>query len=63
MRSNFLDSPWLVMGDFNTPLFDDDKLGGSHIHLESRLDLRMFIDDNALINLDLMGSKFTWSNG
>lgn len=53
---------WLVMGDFNTPLNDVDKSEGSQIVDDSLLDLLNFINDNLLLDLDLGGASYTWSN-
>lgn len=53
---------WLVMGDFNTPLHDVDKMGGSQIVDDSRYDLMNLSNDNAFLDLDLKGASFTWSN-
>lgn len=50
------------MGDFNTPLQDIEKFGGSQAQPDSRSDLMDFINDNALIDMDLNGASYTWSN-
>lgn len=57
--SNFL---WLVMGDFNTPQNDSDKVGdiSSQAHLDGRLDFMDFITLNALLDMDLHGCSYTW---
>ena len=50
------------MGDFNTPLVDEEKKGGLPSDWESKHDLSNFINGLALLDLDLMGGAFTWSN-
>ena len=35
---------WIIMGDFNVPLYDHEKLGGNASQLEGRLDLMEFIN-------------------
>ncbi|XP_059076658.1 uncharacterized protein LOC131875936 [Cryptomeria japonica] len=55
-------TPWLIMGDFNTPLTDVEKFGGSQIQIDNKLDLADFIDSQGLVDLDLSGASFTWSN-
>lgn len=60
LRLIFLDLPWLVMGYFKTLLYDDEKVGGSQADPESRFYLRMFINDNALLDVKLSGANFTW---
>ncbi|XP_057853721.1 uncharacterized protein LOC131063795 [Cryptomeria japonica] len=59
---NHPNAPWLVIGDFNTPLQETDKFGGSQIQLDSKQDLADFINDQCLIDLDLTKASFTWSN-
>ena len=50
------------MGDFNTPLTDEKKLGGLALDLDSKLDLSNFINNLALLDVDLLGGVFIWSN-
>ena len=53
---------WLIMGDFNVPLYDHEKMGGNASQIEGRMDLREFINKEGLMDLDLHGIQFTWSN-
>ena len=46
------------MGDFNTPLSDDKKLGG----MVPNLDLSNFINSLAFMDMELLGGRFTSSN-
>ena len=50
------------MGDFNTLLMDEEKLGGLAPNWESNQDLSSFIKSLAFLDLDLLGGSFTWSN-
>ena len=50
------------MGDFNTPLFDEKKSGGLALDLDSKIDLSNFINSLTLLDIDLFGGTFTWSN-
>ena len=50
------------MGDFNTPLSDDEKLGGMTPDLDSKLDLSNFINSLAFMDMDLLGGRFTQSS-
>ena len=56
------DKNLMCMGDFNTPLFPLEKIGGIIDLLESMKDLLDFINTHDLINIDLKGNPFTWSN-
>ncbi|XP_059078005.1 uncharacterized protein LOC131876583 [Cryptomeria japonica] len=50
------------MGDFNTPLQGAEKFGGTQAQLDSKTDLMDFINVNALVDTDLTGASYTWSN-
>ncbi|XP_059076532.1 uncharacterized protein LOC131875853 [Cryptomeria japonica] len=50
------------MGDFNTPLQESEKFGGSQIQMDSKQDLLDFINDQCLIDLDLSGDTYTLTN-
>lgn len=52
----------IILGDFNTPLVDGEKMGGLPPDLESKQDLANFINNLTLLDLDLLGGSFTWSN-
>lgn len=56
------DLPWIVMGEFNTILITDEKIGGRPEVGDAAEDLRDFILRNKLIDFDLQGMKYTWSN-
>ena len=46
---------WIIMGDFNVTLYDQEKKGGSVSQLEGRLDLMDFINKEGLMDMDLHG--------
>ena len=50
------------MGDFNVPLYDQEKKGGNVSQLDGRLDLMEFITNEGLMDMDLHGIEFTWTN-
>jgi len=52
---------WLIVGDFNLIYKAEDK---SNDRLNRRLmsDFRQTIDEAQLMEIDLRGRKFTWSN-
>ncbi|GLJ54307.1 hypothetical protein SUGI_1165180 [Cryptomeria japonica] len=52
-RLKFADQSWIIMGDFNTPLKEEEKMGGLPLQLDGRQDLMDFINDQALIDMDL----------
>ena len=52
----------IIIGDFNSPLTDDDRCGGLALDQESKLDLSNFIHSLAFMDVYLLGGRFTWSN-
>lgn len=58
-RKFFVEDNWLVIGDFNTPLKDSEKWGGSQTNLDNRLDVMNFIDLHLLHDVDLHGTEYT----
>ena len=57
-----LDENWIVMGDFNTHLKENEKMGGSQTNLENKLELMEFIDSHLLHGIELHGLEYTWTN-
>lgn len=56
------DTKGIFMRDFNISLLASEKLGGLPPDVESRQYLADLIRDLALLDVDLGGCKFTWSN-
>ena len=52
----------IIMGDFNTLLVYEEKMGGPILDWENKQDLSSFINGLDFLDLDLMGGAFTWSN-
>ncbi|XP_054820714.1 uncharacterized protein LOC129319648 [Prosopis cineraria] len=51
---------WIVLGDFNAFLRADDKLGGSGLTWFSLSDFHNCINDLGLLELLIIGDKYTW---
>lgn len=54
--------PWMCMGDFNTLLLVDDRLGGNPIQDAEMKDFNDFLLDTFMVVLKSVGRRFTWSN-
>ena len=54
--------PWLMLGDFNEVLCDDDKFGGNHVNLNRALEFKNCLDECNMVDLGFTGPKFTWTN-
>ena len=55
--------PWLVLGDFNSILSQDDKLNGNAISLYETNDFHNCCHDLGLFDLNYSGCHCKWSNG
>lgn len=55
--------PWLVGGDFNTVLSDEEKIGGLPVTSENCEEFAFCINFLELLDVGFKGSPFTWWNG
>ncbi|KAH0714422.1 hypothetical protein KY284_007327 [Solanum tuberosum] len=55
--------PWIIGGDFNVILNEEEKLGGLPFTQHEAIDFASFICMCALSEVQTIGSKFTWWNG
>lgn len=55
--------PWMVLGDFNSLLSQDDKLNGSAVSMYETADFNKCCLDLGLSDLNYTGCHFSWSNG
>ena len=54
--------PWVLAGDFNEPLMDDDKFGGRTVSVSRSLLFKDCLDKCSIIDIRFSGSQFTWIN-
>ncbi|XP_015161041.1 uncharacterized protein [Solanum tuberosum] len=52
--------PWIIGGDFNVILDEEEKLGGLDFTINEAIDFASFISRNALSEVHFSGSKYTW---
>ncbi|XP_049396567.1 uncharacterized protein LOC125860610 [Solanum stenotomum] len=55
--------PWVIGGDFNVILNEEERLGGLEFTINEAIDFASFISSNALSEVQFSGSKYTWWNG
>jgi hypothetical protein len=55
--------PWLVFGDFNSTLSQDDKYNGAPVSSYEVSDFRTCCSELGLSDLNYTGCHYTWSNG
>ncbi|XP_070048553.1 uncharacterized protein [Nicotiana tomentosiformis] len=58
-----MELPWLVGGDFNVLLHEDEKIGGLPIHPPEYEDFAFCVNSCGLFEQGYKGSPFTWWNG
>ncbi|XP_060211916.1 uncharacterized protein LOC132639487 [Lycium barbarum] len=61
--SNTLSCSWLVGGDFNVVLNDEEKIGGNPVQPQDIEDFAFCINSCELEEVNFKGSPFTWWNG
>lgn len=57
-----MNSPWLIMGDFNTMLDMNDRVNGITVQENEIKDFREFMEDCRLTELPTVGRSYTWTN-
>ncbi|KAJ6874155.1 hypothetical protein NC651_032856 [Populus alba x Populus x berolinensis] len=57
------DAPWLLLGDFNSILSQEDKHNGEPVSTYETSDFRNCCSDLGIDDLNSIGSHFTWTNG
>ncbi|XP_070045119.1 uncharacterized protein [Nicotiana tomentosiformis] len=58
-----MDMPWVVGGDFNVVLHEDEKIGGLLVHPPEYEDFAFCVNSCDLFDIGYKGSPFTWWNG
>ena len=54
---------WVIAGDFNEPLVEEDKFGGRAVSMNRSLQFKDCLDKCNMVDLGFSGLRFTWSNG
>lgn len=54
--------PWIALGDFNSIIDTDDKIGGAPIQDVETREFRKFLLDSGLVELKSVGRRYTWTN-
>lgn len=60
--ANLHNKPWIITGDFNEGLADEDKFGGRRVDMNRSLISKDCLDACNVVNLGFSGPRFTWSN-
>ena len=54
--------PWILIGDFNDMIFEEEKLGGLPVNRTRIVAFRNCLDKCGLIDLGFHGPRFMWTN-
>ena len=54
--------PWILLGDFNDMIYEEEKLGGLLVNRTCIAAFRNCLDKCGLIDLGFHGPRFTWTN-
>ncbi|XP_030945010.1 uncharacterized protein LOC115969488 [Quercus lobata] len=54
--------PWVIAGDFNEPLVNDDKFGSKAVSVNSSLLFKECLDKCNMIDIGFAGPRYTWTN-
>lgn len=57
-----MNGPWMLTGDFNCVISQDEKGGGNHINLNGLNDFNRMISCLGLVDSGFFGKKYTWCN-
>ncbi|XP_075088537.1 uncharacterized protein LOC142170507 [Nicotiana tabacum] len=61
LRNMQTNGPWLIIGDFNSVLHEEDRLNGIPVHQADTTDFQRCIDDIGVGQITKRGCKFSWS--
>ena len=54
--------PWVMAGDFNEPLIDEDTFGGRGLSINRSLLFKDCLDRCSMMDLGFLGPRYTWTN-
>ncbi|XP_060177887.1 uncharacterized protein LOC132607827 [Lycium barbarum] len=58
-----MEVPWLVGGDFNVIMHEDEKIGGLPVYPDEYEDFAFCVNSSELFEVSFKGILFTWWNG
>ncbi|KAH7842530.1 hypothetical protein Vadar_006447 [Vaccinium darrowii] len=61
-KARVITEPWVLMGDFNCILSNEEKWGGEEKAEWEMADFRNFVADSGLIDIGYVGYPYTWNN-
>ncbi|XP_059285140.1 uncharacterized protein LOC132038497 [Lycium ferocissimum] len=61
--ANNITSPWIVEGDFNVVMNQEEKIGGFPVNMNGSEDFAFCVNSCELEEIQFKGTPFTWWNG
>ena len=59
---NWVFTPWIMAGDFNKPLVDEDKFGGRGVSVRCSFAFKECLDRCSMVDLRFSRLRYTWKN-
>ncbi|XP_050251353.1 uncharacterized protein LOC126698278 [Quercus robur] len=53
---------WVMAGDFNEPLIDEDKFGGRGVNINRSLAFKDCLDRCSMVDMGFLCPRYTWTN-
>lgn len=53
---------WIVMGDFNSVVHADDRIGGNPVSMTEIVDFQACVEECELVKLHRQGNNYTWND-
>lgn len=60
--NNRVNSPWLIIGDFNSILYNNDCIGGTAVTVGEVQDFKEYVKKCDLMELPYGGHRYTWND-
>ena len=60
--ANMHNKSWVIAGDFNEPLINEDKFGGRPVSINRSFLFKECLDKCNMVDLGFNGPRFTWTN-
>ena len=54
--------PWVMAGDFNEPLINEDKFGGRGVNINRSLAFKDCLDKCSMVDMGFSSPRYTWTN-
>ena len=60
--ANLHNKPWIIAGDFNKALAEDDKFGGRSVSINRSVMFKECLDKCNMVDMGFSGPRYMWTN-